>query len=156
MLRIRLQRTGRKKSPFYKVVVAEKSSPIKGRVVDRLGFYNPLVKPWSFEVDTDKVSEWIGKGAQPTNTVARLLKAAGVEGMDKFILEMADRKKKNAPDEPEAPAAAPVEQSEEPTPSSDEKPAEDSAADSNDATNAEEEQSTEADSAEPENKEDSN
>ncbi len=101
MLRIRLQRGGRKKSPFYHVVVAEKLAPIKGRVVERIGFYNPLVQPWSFEVDMEKAMNWIKRGAQPTNTVARLLKASGAEGVDRFIIEMVDRKKKNAPDEPE-------------------------------------------------------
>lgn len=130
MLRIRLQRTGRKKHPFYQVVVAENSAPIKGRVIDRLGFYNPLIKPWSFEVDLDKVEEWVKKGAQPTNTVARLLKSAGAKDADRFIIEMKDRKKKNAPDEPEeapqpsAPAAEPA-PAEDPSESQEEAPKED-------------------------------
>ena len=99
VLRIRLQRTGRKKIPFYRVVVAEHSAPIQGRIVDRIGSYNPLVKPWSLEVDENKVIEWIKKGASPTNTVARLLKANGMKDMEKFIVEMKDRKKKKAEEE---------------------------------------------------------
>lgn len=109
MLKIRLQRTGRKKRPFYRVVVAEHSAPIKGRYVAQVGTYNPLVKPWSFEVDTDKIAEWIKKGAKPTNTVARLLKSEGFKDVDQYIVEMHDRKVKNPSEEPEAPAeAAPV------------------------------------------------
>ncbi len=94
MLKIRLQRTGRNKIPFYRVVVAEHSASAKGYVIDKAGFYNPAVKPWSFEVDTKKILEWIKKGAKPSNTVARLLKAAGEKDMEKFIVEMKDRKKK--------------------------------------------------------------
>ncbi|QQR84059.1 30S ribosomal protein S16 [Candidatus Peregrinibacteria bacterium] len=108
MLRIRLQRTGRKGRPFYRVVIAEHSDPIKGRTIAQIGTYNPLVKPWSFEVDREAVSQWISKGAQPTDTVARMLKAAGVAGMEKFIVEMVDRKKKNAPEEEVKPAPAPA------------------------------------------------
>lgn len=94
MLKIRLQRTGRENIPFYRVVVTEHTSPVKSKFIANLGFYNPQVKPWQFKVDENKVSEWIKKGAKPSNTVARLLKAAGVKDMDKFIIEMKDRKKK--------------------------------------------------------------
>jgi len=94
VLKIRLQRTGRKGIPFYRVVVAEHKSSVKGKYVAQLGFYNPLVKPWQFKVDNEKIAEWIKKGATPSNTVARLLKADGVKGMEKFIIEMKDRKKK--------------------------------------------------------------
>lgn len=112
VLKIRLQRTGRKKMPFYRVVVAEHSTAVQGSYIDQIGFYNPLVKPWSFEVNADKALEWVKKGAKPTNTVARLLKASGVKGMESFIIEMKDRKKKNAPPEeekaPEKPAEIPA------------------------------------------------
>ncbi|MCK5604817.1 30S ribosomal protein S16, partial [Candidatus Pacearchaeota archaeon] len=104
VLKIRLQRTGRKKMPFYRVVVAEHSTAVQGGYVDQIGFYNPLVKPWSFEVDTDKALEWIKKGAKPTNTVARLLKASGAKGMERFIVEMKDRKTKNPKEKEEKPA----------------------------------------------------
>lgn len=105
MLKIRLQRTGRENIPFYRIVVAEHKSSVKGKYIEKLGFYNPLVKPWEFKVDTDKVAEWIKKGAKPSNTVARLLKAAGVKDMEKFIIEMKDRKKKG---EEEAAKTAPA------------------------------------------------
>ncbi len=104
MLRIRLQRAGRKGQPVYRIVVAEHTNRVLGKYIDRLGHYNPLMKPKVFTVDTDKLLEWIKKGAQPTNTVARLLKGEGVKGMEKYITEMVSRKKKNAPEEEEAPA----------------------------------------------------
>jgi small subunit ribosomal protein S16 len=104
VLKIRLQRTGRENRPFYRVVVAEHARPVKGKFIDDLGFYDPLVKPWSFEVNMEKVAQWISKGAQPTNTVARLIKATGNKDMEKFIIEMKDRKKKG---EEEVKAEAP-------------------------------------------------
>jgi len=99
VLKIRLQRTGRENIPFYRVVVTEHKNSAKGKFLVNLGFYNPIMKPWQFKVDENKVLEWIKKGAKPSNTVARLLKASGVKDMDKFIIEMKDRKKKG-----EAPA----------------------------------------------------
>lgn len=107
MLKIRLKRIGRKNTPFFAVVVAEHSVSAKGKIVEQLGHYNPVIKPWSFEADTEKVLAWIKKGAKPSNTVARLLKAAGVKDMDRFIIEMKDRKKKKSA-EATAPQAAPA------------------------------------------------
>ena len=113
MLKIRLQRTGRKNIPFYRIVVAEHSASAKSKSVEQLGFYNPLVKPWQFQADTDRILEWIKKGAKPSNTVARLLKASGVKGMEGFIIEMKDRRKKGE----EAPVAnAEVQKKEDPAP----------------------------------------
>lgn len=116
MLKIRLQRTGREKIPFYRIVIAEHASPVKGKVIDRVGFYNPLIKPWSFEFDKEKILGWIKKGAKPSSTVARLLKAAGVENMDQFIVNMKDRKKKKE--------SAKEESKTEEVPAAKEKPAE--------------------------------
>lgn len=106
MLRIRLQRSGRKNRPNYRVVVAEHSAPIKGRYIEMLGTFDPLVEKHGLVVDTAKVEEWIKKGAKPTNTIARLLKGQGVPGMEPFIIEMKDRKKKK--EEEEKPAEAPA------------------------------------------------
>ncbi|MBN2096721.1 30S ribosomal protein S16 [Candidatus Peregrinibacteria bacterium] len=99
MLTIRLQRTGRKKQPFFNIVVAEHSVSAKGKFIEKLGFYNPITKPWTFEIDANKAVEWVKKGARPSNTVARLLKSQGVKDMDKFIIEMTDRKKKKEEEE---------------------------------------------------------
>lgn len=108
MLRIRLQRTGRKNRSFFRVVVAEHSDPVKGGYLALLGHYDPLVAKDGLQLDEAKVFEWIKKGAQPTDTVARLLKGAGVKGMESYIQEMPSRRKKNAPPEEEAPKAAPA------------------------------------------------
>ncbi len=136
MLRIRLQRSGRRKRANYRLVVAEHSAPIKGRYVALVGTYDPLIDKHGLVFDADKIQEWIKKGAKPTNTVARLLKGAGVKDMDRFIVEMKDKKVKNPKEVPEeaAPAAeaAPAEEKAEETPAEpapEEKPAEAPAAD---------------------------
>ena len=107
MLRIRLQRAGRKNRPNYRLVVAEHTAPIKGRYIDVLGSFDPLVDKHGLVVDMTKIQEWIKKGAQPTNTVARLLKGKGTAGMEGYIIPMKDRVIKN-PKEEAAPAAAPA------------------------------------------------
>lgn len=109
MLKIRLQRTGRENIPFYSVVLADHHRPVKGKFIEKLGFYNPLVKPWLLKVDTDRILALIKLGAQPSSTVARLLKAQGVKDMEKFIDKMHDRKKKGVEEAAAAaPAAAPA------------------------------------------------
>jgi small subunit ribosomal protein S16 len=107
VLRIRLQRSGRKNRPNYRLVVAEHTAPVKGHYIDSIGSFDPLVEKHGLVVDTAKMQEWIKKGAKPTNTVARLLKGKGVSGMDSFIIEMKDKAIKN-PKEEVAPVAAPA------------------------------------------------
>jgi small subunit ribosomal protein S16 len=113
LLKIRLSRTGKKKQPSFRVVVQEHTSPIKGRFVEALGFYRPAEDPKVFNVDVDRVKHWISVGAQPSDTVAVLLKKQGLEGMDKFIeaRNKKAKKKKAAPEETKqaAPAPAPAE-----------------------------------------------
>ena len=76
MLRIRLRRTGAKKQPRYRVVVAESSAPRDGAFVEILGWYNPQADPAQIVIDSDKVSAWIGKGARPSESVAHLIRRA--------------------------------------------------------------------------------
>lgn len=95
MLKIRLQRAGRENIPSYRVVLADHHRPVKGKFIERLGFYNPLAKPWKLEVDVERIQALIKQGAQPSSTLARLLKAQGVKDMEKFIAPMHDRKKKH-------------------------------------------------------------
>ena len=95
MLTIRLQRTGRENIPFYSVVVAEHARPVKSKFIEKLGTYNPLIKPWALVVDTAKIEAWIKKGAKPSSTLARLLKSQGLKDMDRYIKPMKDRKKKS-------------------------------------------------------------
>lgn len=71
MLRIRLSRGGKTNNPVYKVVVAERQRPVKGKFVESLGIYNPLSK--YMQVDVDRVKYWISVGAQPTDTMHNLL-----------------------------------------------------------------------------------
>jgi small subunit ribosomal protein S16 len=78
LLKIRLRRTGAKKQPSYRVVVAESSAPRDGTFLENLGHYNPLTTPTTFVVDEDRVRDWLRKGAQPTDRVARLLTARGI------------------------------------------------------------------------------
>ena len=73
MLSIRLTRTGAKKKPHYRVVVIEKERARDGRFLEILGHYNPTVDPIDVRLDTDRVQYWIGKGAQPSQTVSRLI-----------------------------------------------------------------------------------
>ena len=77
-VKIRLKRIGAKKTPAYRVVVADERSPRDGRFIAELGSYQPLQEPSLFKVDEEAVREWIRKGAQPTDTVKRLLKQNGV------------------------------------------------------------------------------
>lgn len=111
MLKIRLQRTGRKNAPAYRIVVAEHARPVQGKYIEILGYYLPTRTPVEFEVDTKKVEEWMKKGAQPTDTMARLLKVNGMKDMESFISTYTKKKKKNAPEEEEAPAAPPAAES---------------------------------------------
>jgi small subunit ribosomal protein S16 len=76
VLKIRLRRTGAKKQPRYRVVVAESTAPRDGAFVEVLGWYNPQADPAQVVVDTDKAAQWIAKGAQPSDRVAYLLKQA--------------------------------------------------------------------------------
>ncbi len=78
MVKIRLKRMGAKKTPFYRIVVADSRYPRDGRFIEQIGTYNPLTEPSTINVDAEKATEWLGKGAQPTDTVKELLKVSGV------------------------------------------------------------------------------
>jgi len=76
-VRIRLARVGATKRPSYRVVVIDGRKPRDGRALEIVGFYDPLTEPATVTLDAAKVSGWIAKGAQPSDTVARLMKIAG-------------------------------------------------------------------------------
>jgi small subunit ribosomal protein S16 len=76
MVKIRLRRDGAKKAPYYTVVVADSRYPATGKFIEKVGTYNPMVEPADIKIDTEKVAEWIKKGAKPTDTVAALIKKA--------------------------------------------------------------------------------
>jgi small subunit ribosomal protein S16 len=75
---MRLRRTGAKKQPRYRVVIAEARSPRDGAFVDSIGYYDPLTEPATIRIDRDKALDWIRKGAQPSDTVVRLLRRSGI------------------------------------------------------------------------------
>jgi small subunit ribosomal protein S16 len=85
-VKIRLMRMGMKKAPYYRVVVADSRSPRDGRFIENIGLYHPRNEPSLIEIDADKARAWLAKGAQPTETVAKLLAVAGIE-------ELAERKR---------------------------------------------------------------
>ena len=77
-VKIRLRRMGAKKSPFYRIVVADSRFPRDGRFIEEIGYYNPLQEPSVVKVDVEKAQKWISNGAQPTVTVKALFKKHGV------------------------------------------------------------------------------
>ena len=76
MVKIRLQRQGAKKAPFYHIVVADSRSPRDGKIIEKIGTYNPMVEPSSIVLDTEKYNQWIKNGAKPTESVKALLEKA--------------------------------------------------------------------------------
>ena len=83
-VKLRLTRVGSKKNPIYRIVAADSRAPRDGKFLEIVGRYNPQTDPSTIEVDEDKVKAWLDKGAQPTESVARLLKATniGAEGAE--------------------------------------------------------------------------
>ena len=76
MVKIRLQREGAKKAPFYHIVVADSRSPRDGKIIEQIGTYNPMVEPSEIKLDKEKVAEWIKNGDKPTDTVKKLIEKA--------------------------------------------------------------------------------
>ena len=73
MVKIRLQRAGKKKAPFYHIVVADSRSPRDGKIIEQIGTYDPMSEPSILKLDREKVEKWIKNGAKPTDTVKRLI-----------------------------------------------------------------------------------
>jgi small subunit ribosomal protein S16 len=103
MVRIRLRRIGAKAQPSYRLVATEKESPRDGRFLEILGFYNPRTKPATIQLKEDRIYDWLSKGAQPSESVERVLRSAGaLDRYDRFrkgealegLLEEADTAEK--------------------------------------------------------------
>ncbi len=99
-VKIRLARRGRRKQPYYHIIVADSRAPRDGKFIEKIGSYNPMTKPASIELDGDRAYEWLKRGAQPTDTARAILRFKGVlykkhlqRGVDKGALtqEEADR-----------------------------------------------------------------
>ncbi len=73
MVKIRLQRTGKKKAPFYHIVVADSRSPRDGKIIEQIGTYDPMSDPTVLNLDNEKVEKWLKNGARPTETVKKLI-----------------------------------------------------------------------------------
>lgn len=78
MVRLRLRRVGGKGQPSYRVIATDKESPRDGRFLEILGFYNPRTEPATIQLQEDRIYDWMSKGAQPTESVARVFKSVGL------------------------------------------------------------------------------
>ena len=78
-VKMRLKRMGQKKAPFYRIVVADSRAPRDGRFIEEIGTYDPTVEPSAVTFNEEAAKKWLATGAQPTETVAKLLKQAGIE-----------------------------------------------------------------------------
>ncbi len=78
-VKIRLRRMGQKKAPFYRIVVSDSRSPRDGRFIEEIGTYDPNTDPSQFKVNEELAKKWLANGAQPTEVVAKIFKAAGIE-----------------------------------------------------------------------------
>lgn len=76
MVKIRLQRQGKKRAPFYHIVVADSRCPRDGKIIEQLGTYDPMTEPATIRLDKEKVEKWIKNGAKPTDTVKALIEKA--------------------------------------------------------------------------------
>ncbi len=143
MLRIRLSRVGKKKQPSYRLVVADSRAPRDGAFIKIIGHYNPRTDPTTLVVKEDEAVEWLSRGAQPSDTVAKLLTRIGVMERAGRAPVVWDRKtpvkpKKAAVEEAPAAAAAPAVAAKEETPAKAEAPAEETKAEAKAEAPAEE------------------
>lgn len=114
MVKIRLRRTGAKKKPSYRVVVTDSRTSRDGRFIEIIGHYNPRTEPVTFNIHEDRVWHWLSQGAQPTDTVRKMLENAGTldrfarlkagEDLEKLLVEARETREKN-----KAQAASPEE-----------------------------------------------
>ncbi|MCI8380676.1 MAG: 30S ribosomal protein S16 [Lachnospiraceae bacterium] len=79
MVKIRLKRMGQKKAPFYRIVVSDSRSPRDGRFIEEIGTYDPKTEPSTIRINEELAKKWLATGAQPTDTVEKLFKIAGIE-----------------------------------------------------------------------------
>lgn len=86
-VKIRLKRMGAKKTPFYRIVVADSRSPRDGRFIEEIGYYNPLTEPKTIKIDSEKAEKWLKNGAKPTETVEKLFKNSGLYNKTEEVTE---------------------------------------------------------------------
>lgn len=78
-VKMRLKRMGQKKAPFYRIVVADSRSPRDGKFIEEIGYYDPTKEPSVIKINEELAKKWLSTGAQPTDTVGKLLKIAGIQ-----------------------------------------------------------------------------
>ena len=78
-VKIRLRRMGQKKAPFYRIIVADSRAPRDGKFIEEIGTYDPTIDPSEFKVDEELAKKWLANGAQPTETVSKIFKLAGIK-----------------------------------------------------------------------------
>ena len=78
MVKIRLARGGAKKKPYYRIIVADVRKKRDGKFIERIGFYNPMIKENRFEIDAERLKHWLSVGAQPSDRVGKLMKLANI------------------------------------------------------------------------------
>ncbi|MFU8890251.1 MAG: 30S ribosomal protein S16 [Anaerosomatales bacterium] len=133
-VKIRLARAGAKKAPFYRIVAADSRSPRDGRFIEILGRYNPRTEPSHIELDVERTDEWLGKGAQMTETVAKLYEIA--KNPETAAPAKGPKLSKKAQAKAEAAAEAAATPAEEPA--AQESPAEETPAEEAEAASSEE------------------
>lgn len=89
MVKIRLKRMGMKGTPSYRVVIADSRSPRDGRIIENIGWYNPLTEPSTIQIDAERAKHWLAVGAQPTESVRSLLQRSGVLAREGAVAEAA-------------------------------------------------------------------
>lgn len=104
MLKLRLSRAGKNRQPSFRVLLQERTAAVKGKFIEELGYYKPANKPKEIKINLERIKHWLAVGAQPSDTLAVLLKHEGVENMDKYIEPRNKKRKKKGE---EAPAAQP-------------------------------------------------
>ncbi len=115
MLRIRFSRTGKVGQPSYRIVVAEHTAPVKGRYLEMVGDYMPARNPKVTQLNKERISYWISKGAKPTDSAAALFKREGMTNMERYLEPRNKLRKKKGEEEKKAeakPAAAPAKKKE--------------------------------------------
>ncbi len=141
-VKMRLTRMGKKKSPYYRVVVIDGRSQRDGRYIDLIGRYDPRQDPSLIEIDEEKALDWLGKGVQPTEAVAKLLDITGVTSKFKVAsgkIHTVGGKPEAASEKAPVAEEAPTEEAEENAPAAEEAPAEAPEATDEDETSSEEE-----------------
>lgn len=105
MLNIRLSRVGKNRQPSFRVIVQQHTAAVKGKFIEALGYYRPAVNPKEFKINVDRIKHWLSVGAQPSDSMAVLLKKEGLTGLDRYISPR-DKKRKSKSEEKSAPAKA--------------------------------------------------